>query len=511
MAKIITLKEEMLIGGTSEEQLYPKTHTKAVHTADGEILQDILDDIEEGSYLADGSVKTRHLAEKSITTEKVADSAIDTSKIQDYSITAQKLGTDSIETNKIKDAAVTGNKIALYTISSDNMKEDSILTSAIKDGAVTSDKLYNNAVKNKHLDNSSVDSRVIADESIDTSHIKNGIVTYEKLAENSVGNTHLVDASVNSRVLDDNAVTSEKIADASITYAKIQEHTVNEGNMAADAISTRTIVDENVTNRKLATDAVSEEKILNESVTTPKIKDSAVTNDKLADKTITIDKLDEKLKGAIEAATGMPEDLMKQFLEMSENISNLQDTVYPITLSLAVDYLALAYSVSFSVKYQNQPFIADTLTLKKQLASGQEKILSNIPAASGIASTPMESNREIFTLSVSAKGHTTKSTSIVKYICYAGGNTATTITEGVINSLTLLSTTGVGFNPSVKTSDGQYIWLVVPQYLTINKVTSSGFDVPLSEVQTITTTLGTFKAYRTVNPLTNATWNLVIS
>ena len=56
-----------------------------------------------------------------------------------------------------------------------------------------------------------------------------------------------------------------------------------------------------------------------------------------------------------------------------------------------------------------------------------------------------------------------------------------------------------------------YIWLVVPNYLTIHGVKSAGFDVLLAESQTITTSFGVFKAYRTINILTAQSWNLVIS
>ena len=85
------------------------------------------------------------------------------------------------------------------------------------------------------------------------------------------------------------------------------------------------------------------------------------------------------------------------------------------------------------------------------------------------------------------------------------------MTTKILNMLNKISATGVSFNPSITTNDNDYIWLVVPSYLSIARVTSAGFDVPLSAPQAITNSLGTFKAYRTANPLTASTWNLVIS
>ena len=85
------------------------------------------------------------------------------------------------------------------------------------------------------------------------------------------------------------------------------------------------------------------------------------------------------------------------------------------------------------------------------------------------------------------------------------------MTAEILNTLNKVSATGVSFNPKVTTKDNDYIWLVVPSYLSISRATSAGFDVTLAAPQTITNSLGSFKAYRTANPLTSATWNLVIS
>lgn len=113
---------------------------------------------------------------------------------------------------------------------------------------------------------------------------------------------------------------------------------------------------------------------------------------------------------------------------------------------------------------------------------------------------------------MSSEGRTPKSTSTTRYICYAGALSKDTLDASDIESLTIAYATGVAFNPSVATSNNQYIWLVIPGNLSINKVTSSGFDVTLdSAVTTITTSLRIFKAYRTANQLTENTWNLIIS
>ena len=151
------------------------------------------------------------------------------------------------------------------------------------------------------------------------------------------------------------------------------------------------------------------------------------------------------------------------------------------------------------------------MRMSKQVNDNMDTILLNIPATSGSLTTNIEGNREIVKFEVTKTGRTNKSTSTTRYLCYYGGNSTDTMTAEILNTLNKVSSTGVSFNPKVTTKDNDYIWLVVPSYLSISRVTSSGFDVTLDAAQTIPNTLGSFKAYRTTKRRTGTTWNLVIS
>ena len=168
-------------------------------------------------------------------------------------------------------------------------------------------------------------------------------------------------------------------------------------------------------------------------------------------------------------------------------------------------------SINYSVVSDSKPLVPDTMKISKQVNDNTTIVLLDKPASSGSLTTNIEGSREIFKFEVSKTGRTGKSTSTTRYLCYSGGNPADTITENVINSLNKHSATGVNFNPTVVTKNNDYIWLIVPNYLTIHGVKSAGFDVLLAEPQTITTSFGIFKAYRTINTLTVQSWNLVIS
>lgn len=249
------------------------------------------------------------------------------------------------------------------------------------------------------------------------------------------------------------------------------------------------------------------------SVTNEKLAVNSITKDKLKDKTIGVEKLDPELRQTIAAATGLPEELVESIQNVDENLAKLNDTVYPITLGFSINpnVGTMQTDVRYSIISDGKPLVPDTFLISKQINDATPKSLSNTSASSGNLSTPIEGAREIFKFEVGKKGRTGKSTSQTRYLCYHGGNSAATMTAEILNTLSKVSSTGVSFNPKVTTKDNDYIWLVVPSHLSISRVTSAGFDVTLAAPQTITNTLGSFKAYRTDNPLTPATWNLVIS
>ena len=331
-------------------------------------------------------------------------------------------------------------------------KYNSILISGRKDETLT----YSRYIKDEESGESvkeTLDKKVNVSDELETHQIKDGAITNEKLAADSVGNGNIQDGSVSNEKLEDESVTNEKLA-------------VN-----------------------------------------------SITKDKLKDKTIGVEKLDPELRQTIAAATGLPEELVESIQNVDKNLAKLNDTVYPITLGFSINpnVGSMQTDVRYSIISDGKPLVPDTLLISKQINDATPKALSNTPASSGNLSTPIEGAREIFKFEVGKKGRTGKSTSQARYLCYFGGNPAATMTAEILNTLNKVSYAGVSFNPKVTTKDNDYIWLVVPSYLSISRVTSAGFDVTLTTPQTITNNLGSFKAYRTANPLTAATWNLLIS
>lgn len=138
-------------------------------------------------------------------------------------------------------------------------KYNSILVSGRKDQTLT----YSKYVKDEESGESvkeSLDKKVNVTDELTTQQIKDGAITNEKMAADSVGNTNLQDGSVSNEKLEDGSITNEKLAENSIT------------------------------------------------------------KDKLKDNTIGVEKLDPELRQTINAATGLPENLV-------ETIQNVDDTL----------------------------------------------------------------------------------------------------------------------------------------------------------------------------------------
>lgn len=349
----------------------------------------------------------------------------------------------------------------------------------------------------------SLDEKVNKSDQLGTTQIADNAITNEKLAEHSVDNSKLSQDSVSYDKILNGAVITEKIQDRAVTTEKVEEKAITNPKLGDQSVDGRVVREASLESKHFA----------NESVTTEKVARKSITNDKIADGTLKKDKLDPELRKAIESATGLPDELVGMIQDVDENLAKLNDTVYPIILGFTItpNVGTMKTEVRYSVSSDNKPLVPDTSIISKQINDNAAKNISITPSSGGTLSTPIEGAREIFKFTVTKQGRTGKSTSQTRYLCYFGGNPASTMTAEILNTLNKVSATGVSFNPKVTTKDNDYIWLVVPSYLSISRVTSAGFDVTIAAPQTITNNLGSFKAYRTANPLTAATWNLVIS
>lgn len=428
---------------------------------------------------------------------------LDTTQIADKAVTTEKLENESVTTEKLNAASVTTDKVADANITTSKLADSSVETDKINNKAVTTEKLNDESVDNSKIAPNAVTYDKIKDKSIISEKLNDRAVTTEKVEEKAITNPKLGDQSVDGRVVREGTLETKHLANESVTTDKVARKSITKDKIAEGAVDETLVKDGSIVNSKLSKNAVS----------TDKIENGSVTNDKLASGTLKIDKFDPELRKAIESATGLPDNLVGMIQDVDESLAKLNDTVYPIILGFTItpNVGTMQTEIRYSVTSDNKPLVPDTSIISKQINDNAPKNLSDTPSSGGTLSTQIEGAREIFKYAVTKQGRTGKSTSQTRYLCYFGGNPAATMTAEILNTLNKVSATGVSFNPSITTKDNDYIWLVVPSYLSITRVTSAGFDVTLSAPQTITNSLGTFKAYRTANPLTAATWKLVIS
>ena len=395
----------------------------------------------------------------------------------------------------------------------DDINDQAITKDKIRDGNVTTEKLADGAVSTDKLPDGAIKTEKIADENVTTSKLADGAVSTSKIADQNVTKEKIADQSVDNSKLSPEAVTYDKVKNKAIITEKLNDRAVTTEKVEEKAITNPKLGDQSVDGRVVREASLESKHFANESVTTEKVARKSITNDKIADGTLKKEKLDPELRKAIESATGLPDELVEMIQDVDENLAKLNDTVYPIILGFTItpNVGTMQTEVRYSVSSDNKPLVPDTSIISKQINDNAAKNISTTPSSGGTLSTPIEGAREIFKYAVTKKGRTGKSTSQTRYLCYFGGNPAATMTAEILNTLNKVSSAGVSFNPSITTKDNDYIWLVVSSYLSISRVTSAGFDVPLSAPQTITDSLGNFKAYRTINPLTANTWNLVIS
>jgi hypothetical protein len=198
-------------------------------------------------------------------------------------------------------------------------------------------------------------------------------------------------------------------------------------------------------------------------------------------------------------------------------IDKLFDSVFPINVALTISTSSNADSdtLQWNVTEKNASFTPDSITISKNnqnIYSGKE--------ATGSVSTSIDSNVLSYNAIASKSGRTDASKSITKYIIHYGSSVTDSVSDSnakeLIDELKHIELSGIASNLTVDTSINEYIWIIVPNSLYINKVENNGFEVTLSNnVQEITYTgtnySGKYRAYRSLNALVDNKWNLVIS
>ncbi len=246
-------------------------------------------------------------------TDDINDQAITKDKIHDGNITSEKLADGAVSTDKLPDGAIKTPKIADENITTSKLAEASVVTSKIADQNVTKEKIADQSVDNSKLSPSAVTYDKVKNKAITTEKLNDRAVTTEKVEEKAITNAKIGDSAVDGRTIGEASVEKKHLANDSVATEKLKDSSVTSDKIHANA----------VTGEKIEDSAISNPKLADNSVGTSKIKDGNVTNEKVASNTLTIDKFDPELRKSIQAATGLPENLVEVIQDVDVEVKSL--------------------------------------------------------------------------------------------------------------------------------------------------------------------------------------------
>lgn len=190
---------------------------------------------------------------------------------------------------------------------------------------------------------------------------------------------------------------------------------------------------------------------------------------------------------------------------VTQAITELQDYCFPTSLEASVSPSSVEWtgnpvevSISYRVIRNSNPVEVNLIQIS---FNGEQKSIENISSGSekftinsqGYKSGTVTAKKG----SVSIK-NSPRSVNVNLYLpVYLGFSTAVSGDKLIITDL-IKGGASINGTKNLSNDDAtKYLWLCVPNTQTINKVTSSGFDVPFLDPVVASTSLGTYKCYRT--------------
>lgn len=193
---------------------------------------------------------------------------------------------------------------------------------------------------------------------------------------------------------------------------------------------------------------------------------------------------------------------------ITAEINTIKDKVFPLTVTVTgggtfEKGTTRSITVSWTVKQGDTVTTADAVTVNDQPATGTSKVFADVKTTT------------IFTVKVTKGGKTVQGTTTATFVApmYFGFAAAADAAGLVLTDLIkqAIKTSPAGTYALNNATAGHYLWLCVPNSMTIKKVTSGGFDVPMEAAQSSTTAVDTYKCYRSSSPINQGTMNIVVS
>lgn len=196
----------------------------------------------------------------------------------------------------------------------------------------------------------------------------------------------------------------------------------------------------------------------------------------------------------------------------------LEQSEWPLSLELSINPILIEFtgsekdtSVAWKIMRKGVGVTPTVLTFKQDGVALSAELVAN----GSINAKVNKLGDTVFEIAVEAEGMkksaSKKLTMVLPvYMGFAGASDASELAITGLSKYAPL-TSPAGTYKIKNNADGIYLWLCVPDTMTINKVTSSGFTVPMREVQTGQTELGGYKCYRSSNAIVAGEYTYTIS
>lgn len=212
------------------------------------------------------------------------------------------------------------------------------------------------------------------------------------------------------------------------------------------------------------------------------------------------------------------EELKGADTEHESRLLALEQSEWPLSLELSINPILIEFtgsekdaSVSWKIMRKGVGVTPTALTFKQDGVA----LSAELSANGSINAKVNKLGDTVFEIAVEAEGMkksaSKKLTMVLPvYMGFAGASDAAGLAITELSKYAPLASPA-GTYKIKNNADGIYLWLCVPDTMTINRVTSSGFTVPMREVQTGQTELGGYKCYRSSNAIVAGEYTYTIS
>lgn len=204
--------------------------------------------------------------------------------------------------------------------------------------------------------------------------------------------------------------------------------------------------------------------------------------------------------------------------EHESRLLALEQSEWPLSLELSINPILIEFtgsekdtSVAWKIMRKGVGVTPTVLTFKQDGVA----LSAELSANGSINAKVNKLGDTVFEIAVEAEGMkksaSKKLTMVLPvYMGFAGASDAAGLAITELSKYAPLASPA-GTYKIKNNADGIYLWLCVPDTMAINKVTSSGFTVPMREVQTGQTELGGYKCYRSSNAIVAGEYTYTIS